>query len=277
MTFAHSDARIASYCWLALGVCMVAIAVASPAHAIIEKAGFEISFCEKEMVLEHPDDKQFSMFAMWDTPYQRIRNRSMPWVEVGNLDDSEANLTEISMTIGDTDYNFTDATYGTYALLSDSTPDILLQSVVSTGDLLTIVFGNGGLAPGEVVRFGIDIAPDEGIDGLFPHPDFRTVLFDMNNLDGNGTSDNSIITAEFVDPENESMTATAETQLPDYEVTGNQADYWNQFIRPYGVMEGIDIFTDGDLVTNEIPEPATGVAATLVLALVAGAWRHRRL
>lgn len=276
MLFAHISARMASCVWLALSVCFVATLVARPADAAIDKAGFQVSFCEKEMILEHPDDHSYMMYAMWDTPYQRIRNRSMPWVEVENLAESTANLTEFSMTIGDTDYNFTDATYGAYAILSDSTPDILITSIVSTGDLLTLTFGDGGLAPGEIVRFGIDLAPDADVDGLFPHPDFRLVLFDMNDLDGNGTSDNSEVTAEFVDPDDSSMTETVATVLPDYEVTGNQANYFNQFVRPYGVMEGIDIFTDGDLVVNTIPEPTSGVAAGVFVALFAGLWRCRR-
>lgn len=277
MTIAHNGARFASLSGLALCLCIVAVLVASPAHAVIETAGFEVSFCEKEMVLEHPDEMQYMKFSMWDTPYERIRNRSMPWVEVKNLDNSDGNLTEYSMTIGDTDYNFSNAHYGAYAILSDSTPDVLIQSIVSTGDQLTLTFGNGGLAPGETVRFGIDIDPDPNIDGLFPHPDFRLVLFDMNNMDGNGTNDNSEVSAKFEDPNDSSMTAIASTQLPDYQVTGNQGDYYNQFIRPYGVMEGVDIFSDGGLVTNPIPEPSSGVAAILVAALAAGLWRRRRL
>ncbi|MCO6046277.1 PEP-CTERM sorting domain-containing protein [Aeoliella sp. ICT_H6.2] len=214
-------------------------------------------------------------YSMWDTPYQRIRNRSMPWVEVENLSDSTGNLTEFSMTIGDEDYNFTDATYGTFALLSDSTPDVLIQSVVSTGDLLTVTFGNGGLAPGETVRFGIDLAPDDDVEGLFPHPDFRLVLFDMNNMDGNGTEDNSVVTGTFVDPNNNALTESVSTQIADYEVTGNQANYFNQFIRPYGVMEGVDIFGT-DVTTTVVPEPSTGVAAILAAVVGAGVLRRRR-
>ncbi|WP_197529016.1 PEP-CTERM sorting domain-containing protein [Aeoliella mucimassa] len=238
------------------------LCISSSARAELDEVGFQIKISEKEMILEHPDDPDYKMYAMWDTAYQRIQNRNMPWIEVENLEESTGNLTEFSITIGDTDYNFGDTNYGTYALLSDSTPGISISST-STGDELVVSIGNGGLAPGEIVRFGIDIDPDAGVDGLFPYPDFRLVLFDMN---GSDASDNAIASALFVDTNDQSITKTAAAQLEDYEVSGNQSLYYNQILRPYGVMEGIDTFVAGTLTDpTQVPEPSSVVLVGLAL------------
>lgn len=274
MKTARHCARMASGLTLALCLTMFSIITAPQASAALDDVSFEIKICEYEMVLEHDGDMDYKMFAAWDSPFQRIAARSMPWVEVKNSDSSSGNLTEFSMTIGDTNYNFSNLFRGEYATLSSTTPDVEISNVVSTGDLLTVTFGNGGLAPGEIVRFGIDLDPDAGVPGLFPHPDFRLVLFDMNNLDGNGITDNSILTAMFADPNNSAMTALAEMRLPDYEVEPPQSLYFNQVVRPYNVMEGIDIFPGGG-GSSAIPEPSSWVLAGLGMAVVALRWRKR--
>ncbi len=267
--------HLASGVMFAAVACLIGTCVATPAVAELGDVGFQVKFCEKEMVLEYPGNMGVKMFASWDAPYQRIANRNMPFIEVMNLSDSTGNLTEFSITIGDTDFNFSKEYFGDYVIQSNSTPDPIISSITSTGDLLTLTFGDGGLAPGELIRFGIDIDPDPGLEDMFPHPDYRLVLFDMNNLDGNGIEDNSVVTAVFEDPNDSTMTATASTQLEDYEVTGPQSNYFNQIIRPYSVMEGVDIFAaSGFNGGTEIPEPST---IPLVLISVAGLaiWNRR--
>jgi hypothetical protein len=268
--------RLCSYNLAAGLVLAAACLAATQAVAALGDVGFQVKITEKEMILAHPGEMGYKMFAAWDAPYQRIAARNMPFVEVMNLSESTGNLTEFSMTIGDTDFNFSSDYFGDYAIQSNSTPDPLISSITSNGDLLTLTFGDGGLAPGEIIRFGIDLDPDAGLEDMFPHPDFRLVLFDMNDMDGNGVSDNSVVSAVFTDPNNVSMTATASTVLEDYTVTGPQANYFNQIIRPYSVMEGVDIFSES--VFNggtEIPEPgAASLAALGVLGL--GLWQKRR-
>lgn len=276
MTFASQiwrAPRLATLLLVGTGVMM--LANATPSTAALGDVGFQIKLSENEMVLNNPTDTSVKMYAMWDLPYQRIAKRSMPWIELTNLGDSTGNLTQFTMTIGDTDYNFSDAYMGEVIMVSDETPYAGGVTATSTGDLLTVNFGGGGLAPGQTVTFGVDIDPDAGIDGLFPHPDFRMVLFDMNNLDGNGVSDNSIVTGLFTDPANTAMTAMASTTLDDYDVDGPESNYFNQFVRPYGVMEGIDIFSSTAGATAPIPEPATAVLAGLAMLGFVARYRRR--
>jgi len=253
--------------------------VAAPVtHAAIMEVGFQVNIASKEAVLENPNDSAVRMFAAWDSPYQRIADRNMPFVEVRNLGGSTANLTEFRMTIGDTNFNFSNEFFGSFALLGDSTAGVDLSgAITSSGDELVVTLGNGGLAPGEVVRFRIDLAVDAGVSGMFPHPDFRTVLFDMNDMDGNGISDNASVSALFTDPDDSSMTLVATSELIDFSVNGPQAQYFNQFIRPYSVMEGIDTFSAQGLAQNSVvPEPSTAGLAVGGLMMAFAAVRRRR-
>lgn len=251
---------------------------ATPAMAQLGDVGFQVSIASKEMVLEHPTDQSVKMFAAWDAPFQRIADRNMPFIEVMNLGGSTGNLTEFSITIGDSDFNFSEEYFGSFIMLGDSTPGFSLSSSSVDGDELVVSIGNGGLAPGEVLRFRIDLDVDAGMEDMFPHPDFRTVLFDMNDMDGNGTSDNSVVTATFANPNNTSETATASAQLMDFTVTGPQAQYFNQSIRPYSQMEGVDIFSlQGITPATVVPEPTSlGIAGGLLGAVVLVGRRRRR-
>jgi len=263
---------------VALLLAVAAWQSATPAMAQLGDVGFQVSIASKEMVLEHPHDHSVEMFAAWDAPFQRIADRNMPFVEVMNLGGSTGNLTEFSITIGDSDYNFSDDYFGSLIMLGDSTPGFSLSSSSTNGDELVVSIGNGGLAPGEVIRFRIDLDVDAGIEGLFPHPDFRTVLFDMNDMDGNGMSDNSVVTATFANPSNTSQTATASAQLMDFGVTGPQAQYFNQSIRPYSQMEGVDVFSlQGITPATVVPEPTSiGIASGLLGAMVLVGRRRRQ-
>lgn len=263
--------------WPSLILLFVALAMTitcAQTQAALGDIGFQIQISEKEMVLKNPDDMDMMKFEMWDTPYQRIQNRNRPWIKVTNMEDSTGNLTEFSITIGDMDYKYTDEEYGELALLSNYSEATSITASSPTGDELFVNIGNGGLAPGETVLFGIELAPDTQSPDVFALPDFRLVLFDMNNMDNNGISDNAIASATFVDPGDPSMVAMLSTQLEDYEVTGNQSLYYNNVLRPYSVMEGIDIFGSG-VSTNVIPEPSTYAMFTIGI-LGALIWHRSR-
>jgi hypothetical protein len=216
----------------------------------------------------------------------------MPTLELRNIAPAGSpDLTKLTLTIGDTRFHFSDQVFGSFiaqcpcapsANMNDPTPDglDLTSSVSNGGNLLTVDIskqGGGGLAPGEVVRFKIDIDVDAGFN-FFQHPDYRTVLFDMNGVQvygpdpgfPNGAEDNAQATVMFSD---------GSTRGPaifiDEIVTGPQGDYYNNIFRPYGVMEPVDIFkiTGGGTV---IPEPTSGLLALVALLGVTGLSARKR-
>jgi hypothetical protein len=239
---------------------------AGNARAAFDNVGFELKLSAKEDVLEFPDDMMMMKYASWDNPVQRIADLNMPFLELTNNDASQAPITEFTMTIGDERFHFSNqypAFNGEFVLLGDSTPGFELDaSVEQDGDLLKVLIGDGGLAPGETVRFRVDIDVDPGNPNLYPHQDFRLVFFQSPSLGGDTDLPNSIVTSIFSEA---GMTQPVSTTLEDF-TTPNNA-FFNQSIRPYSVMMGIDIFT----VTQIIPEPSSlallGLGATCLAAL----------
>lgn len=241
---------------------------ASAAHAAFQSVGFVLNLSAKEMVLQNPGDMMAMKYSAWDTPTQRIADLNMPFLELTNNANSDAPITEFNMTIGDTRFNFSNlypAFAGSYVMLGDSTPGFDLQAtVLDDGDLLKVLIGNGGLMPGETVRFRVDIDVDPGFPDIYPHQDFRFVFFDVN---GNSVVDNSIVTAVFSEG---GMTEEVSAQMDDY--SSNNANYVNNNIRPYSIMEGIDVFNLAATDTNVIPEPSSlalmslGALATLLVS-----------
>jgi hypothetical protein len=217
-------------------------------------ASYTVKFSEKEAVLIAPDDPFAAKASAWDHPFQRIMDRNMPWIEITNEGNSTAQITEFLLTIGDTNFNFSTAHFGGPIMESTTNPaDIgISASVDSGGDLLVLNLTN--FDPGEIIRFRIDIDPDDP-DG-FPHPDFRRVLFDMN---GNNPSDNAEVELQF----SNGITSSRFGQtLPDFTVEGPIFSESN--IRPYSAMEPVGVFEITDQVP--IPEPSTWILAALVMA-----------
>jgi hypothetical protein len=266
-----------------LRVALAAIClVATPAaFAALGDVGFAVGISENGPVLENPNNPSIKMSEMWDTSSQRIMARNTPWIEIANLGGSTGNLLSLDITIGDTRFNFDDSYFGALIQTSASNaPGAIASATTIDGDMLSLTFGNGGLAPGQTVYFRIDIGSDT-MD-VFQMADFRTVMFDMNgvnvydNLIDNSDADNSLFTATFVDPNNLAMTAMAETRLPDFDVDGLPGQYFNQSRRPYGQMEDIDIFRATGLnQAGVIPEP-TSIAMAMGAAVVGVIVARRR-
>jgi hypothetical protein len=142
--------------------------------------------------------------------------------------------------------------------------------------------GSGGLAPGDLVRFRIDIdVRDEFAGQVFTRADFRTVLFDMNGCnvyDGNtgcgvmNSTDNSQVAVGFEDG-----TRSILLTLDDMAVEAPQGLFYNSNFRPRGIMEPVDIF-EWCPPGFVIPEPSSAMLS--FFALFGGAWlgsRPRRL
>ena len=256
---------------------IVCLATASPLWAQGDGDTWLLQISEKESQLDHPTDPMWMKANMWDVSYQRMNERNMPVLELTNLQPSDGpDITQIQLTIGDTRFHFADDYLGTFALLGNTTPGFQLTSTANGGDLLTVNISKqgGGLAPGELVRFKIDIDVDAGHPDFFVHPDYRTVLFDMNGIqvyDGNvvqnSTADNAQATIKFDDESTAGPVA-----FIDEIVSVPAGEYYNNIYRPYGIMEPVDIFDlSGGTV---IPEPSSGLLA--MAGLLGGMWLTRR-
>ncbi|MEX0612887.1 MAG: hypothetical protein WD738_01795 [Pirellulales bacterium] len=236
---------------------------------------FLLKISEKELQLAHPDDPEWMKVNMWDIGFQRMNERNMPTLELMNTTAvGGPDIVQFQMTIGDTRFHFADDFLGTFALLGNTTPGFNLTSNVSDGgNLLTVDIskpGGGGLDPGELVRFRIDIDVDPGFPDppFFVHPDYRTVLFDMNGIQVYGpdpffpvgAEDNAQVTVTF-----SGGTMAGPVAFADEVVTGPQSIFFNSNFRPKDLMEGVDIFEVEDCF---IPEP--GSAALGLLGVLGG-------
>jgi len=260
------------HCKWAFTMASIAIAslaaVSQQAQAQNTEYSFTLKITEKEMKLEHPTDMMWDKYLMWDLGFQRMNDRNMPYVEVANDAASTAPIREVHLTIGDTRFNFSNDVMGTFALLGSSTPGFDISSDAIDGDELVVTIGGAGLLPGELVRFKIDLAVDDNFaDQFFAHPDYRTVLFDMNGfnvydgLQQQSDADNATVWVEF-DPE----IGTLPVALQDELVSGAAADFYNNNYRRYGELDPVRTFQVAGAV-GVIPEPtSTFLSAIAVLA-----------
>jgi hypothetical protein len=264
-----------------LAFCLTVLG-ALPASAQLNFGAFTLKFTEKEMNLAHPTDMMWQKYLMWDLPFQRMNDRNMPYLELTNDANSSAPLTELRLTIGDTKFNFTDKNMGMFAMAASTTKefDLTSSTLNNAGDELILKIGGDGLAPGEMVRFKIDLEVDAAYAGqIFMHPDYRTVMFDMNGLnvyDGFtqdfSSDDNSHAWAVF-DPATGANFTTGPVALDDQIVAGVAADFYNNNYRRYRDMDPVRTFVL-DSSQSVIPEP--GSAALALVGVIGGlAWASR--
>jgi hypothetical protein len=236
---------------------------------------------EKERQLSDGTDPMWMKSLMWDLSYHRMNSRNLPTFELKNTAAAGGlDITQIQMTIGDTRFHFADDFLSEPAQLGTTTPGYdLASTITNSGNLLTVniakLGGSGGLAPGELVRFNIDLDVDAG-QTFFAHPDFRTVLFDMNGTQvygpdpaAAGGEDNSTITLKFSDG-----TFSSPLVLLDEIVAQPQSQFFNANYRPYGVMEPVQVFEIQGGAPGQVPEPSA--VALAFVGLFGGAWRAAR-
>lgn len=246
-----------------LAIAAVAIGFTGPAPAEAQTFDFLISFSEP-MLAAHGTamEDQVGHYEGWDSAIARIRKRNMPFIEVTNTSNT-VTMTQFTMSIGKSVYNFSDLVLESFAKLGTTTPGIAITSSapdpdgagpLTAGDLLVVDF-TSGLGPNETVRFQVDIDVDPGNPSLYQFPDYRTVFFDVNSA-VNDTSNNSTLKASY------SNGVTITSVLPDFEQ--DSTVYLNGGpLRSYNEMDMTEMFE----LTGEVPEPAAGL---LVLASVAG-------
>jgi hypothetical protein len=239
-----------------------------PALAVSGDMSFMLRISEKEAELVHTDSAAWKAYDMRDVPFQRMSERNLPVIELTNNLDTP--LMEFHLTIGDTRFNFTNDFLGSYALLKSTRNfQITSNTLNNLGDELVVHIGNGGLKKADgPLRFQIDLDVDSSYlatpHNFFPHPDYRTVLFDIIGIDPYGPqgneveSDPSADNAEFW-AKYESMT-TEKEKLPDAEIAAAYQGFYNEHLRPYRLSEPVGLFVVGG--GEEIPEPTSAVLAT---------------
>ncbi len=242
---------------------------------------FTAKISEKELKLDNPTDMMWDKWLMWDIGFQRMVERNEPYIEVTNTHPT-APISEFHLTIGDTRFNFGPVQNNELVVLGSTTPgfDISATTAGGLGDELIVNIGGGGLLPGELFRFKIEIDIDPSFAAQYAAlygdsvPDFRTVLFDMNGsnvYDGVqqvSSADNALAWV-VLDPASGPDVPSDPVAFPDFSVAA--AAFFNNNLRDYRTMDPVLIFeVDGEL----IPEPASACLIMMALAAVS-LIRHR--
>ncbi len=259
---------------------------AAPAQAEITDAAWSLKISEREMAFRPATDVMAMKSLMWDLPFSRMFARSMPFISLTN-ESASASITEFQMTIGDEQFHFKNELMGMYAKLGKESPTSLglSSSVLEGGDKLVVNFLNGGLAPGQTIHFQFDIGVDaEFANVFFQHPDYRTVLFDMNGdnlynvagIDNDLSSDdNSQVTLKFAQSGMPSV-SIGPVAFDDPFVVDGSASFVNANLARYGQSDPIRTFNLSGS-GGVIPEPGSIALAVIgLLGLTAPFARSRR-
>jgi hypothetical protein len=255
-------------------VLAVASLLASPAHAVITDTEWSLKISERENAFHPATDVMAMKTLMWDLPASRQAARNVPFICLTN-ESATASISQFKMTIGDDQFHFANALMGMYAKLGKDTKGFTLSSSVeNNGDTLVVNFLNGGIAPGQTVNFQIDIDVDAAFAGAFyKHPDYRTVLFDMNGdnyyesagiVHDPSNSDNSKVSLTFTMNGMPSVTTTP-MPFPDPNVLDGSARFVNQNIARYGDSDPIRAFPLSGGST-QVPEPSCALLVFVGLA-----------
>jgi hypothetical protein len=259
--------------------------LAASAQAAINDTDWSLKISERELAFRPATDVMAMKSLMWDIPFSRMAARNVPFICLTN-ESATAAITQFKMTIGDEQFHFADSLMGMFAKLGRETPGFGLSSTTENdGNTLVVNFLNGGLQPGQTVDFQFDIDVDSQFaNAFYQHPDYRTVLFDMNgdNLYMNAgivnevsETDNAKVSLKFEMAGMPSVTI-GPTPFDDPSVVDGSARFVNASLARYGESDPIRAFSlSGGSV---VPEPQSLVLAVVsLLGLTLPRARSRRL
>ncbi len=201
---------------------------------------FKFSISESTFVAANPGDPNVQAYSQTSNPHLRVQMRKKPTIRIDNLSSQAgAVLTQFRITMGDSRFyfsNLTGAFATTYPTQSDWDD---IQGPSSGGGSLVVNFG-AGLPATRWGLFSIVLEPYP-ITGFFPHPDYRTVLFDMNGINawGGSVTPSAQISATFRLNGVDKVTQTV--NLPNFTV--NPPLYYNENLGPAGGDHYINTFT----------------------------------
>lgn len=243
------------------------------AHAVITDTNWSLKISERETAFRPATDVMAMKSLMWDLPFSRMFARNLPFICLTN-ESAAASITEFKMTIGDEQFHFANSLMGMFAKLGKETPGFgISSSVADGGNTLVVNFLNGGLAPGKTVDFQFDIDVDAAFaSSFYMHPDYRTVLFDMN---GDNLYKNAGIVHEVSSTDNAKVSLKFEmagmpsvnvgpVSFDDPSVNDGSAGFVNNQLARYGQNDPIRSFAlhGGGVV----PEPGSSALALVGLA-----------
>ena len=242
---------------------VAAVAVASiagwsrDAQAVVPTpTGFTIQMSPYARVLDYIGTPQF-MDVLWqescDNPHLRVRARNKPAIMLTNNADSVAPITSFTLSIdasqpylfglGDVvSDNFTNFIRNT--VYTDAGVSITGSSVSPDGKTLTVNFD--GLTAGKKAIFNVDFDAQDA--DMFPFPDYRMVLMGAPYPGENPTTPGSYA-ATFTNAA--SPAPNSQTLSANFEQFVETPSYHDLVIRPYGVMDKLEIIPGG----AQVPEP----------------------
>ncbi len=250
-------------CLLGLALAISAGLNSGEAQAVVPTpTGFTLQISPYARVLEYIGTPEF-MDVLWeescDNPHLRVRARNKPALMLTNNADSTAPITSFTLSIdasqpylfgtGDiVSDNFTNFIKDT--IYTDAGVSITGSSISPDGRMLTVNFD--GLTAGKKAIFNVDFDAED-MD-MFPFPDYRMALLGAPYPGENPTTPGSY-SATFTNAA--SPVPNSQTLTGEFEQMEETPTYHDLVIRPYGVMDKLEIITGG----GEIPEPSSLVLA----------------
>ena len=249
---------------LGLAAALVVGLHADEARAVVPTpTGFTLQISPYARVLNAIGTPNF-MDILWeescDNPHLRVRARNKPAIMLTNNGDSVAPITSFTMSIDVTQPymfgtgdivadNFTN--YIKNTMYTSAGVSITGSSISPDGRSLTVNFD--GLTAGKKAIFNVDF--DAADPGMFPFPDYRMVLLGAPQPGENPTPPGSF-GATFTN--SASPLPNSQTLSGQFTQMTETPSYHDLVIRPYGVMDKLEIITEG----GQIPEPS-GIALGL--------------